>query len=258
MQHCPDLALARRCLEAHPPPGRLLLCGITGAHQYGFPSADSDLDIKGIQQLPTVTLLGLHAPVETYNATIRFEGTECDVTCNEVRPALALLLAGNGNMLERIQSPFQLLQTDEASRLRDLACGAISKRFHRHYAGFFRRMCFEHERSQFASAKTLLYVYRVALTGVHLLGSRQLETDVTVLSVLYGFSEVRELVAFKVAQGEHARVPAADDRLHRANWPRLEAALQDAHDGSQLPDEAHNAAACEAWLIELRRRQLDY
>ena len=51
----PDLALARRFVEAHPPPGRVLLCTITGSHNYGFPSPDSDLDIKGIHLATSVS-----------------------------------------------------------------------------------------------------------------------------------------------------------------------------------------------------------
>lgn len=38
-----DLDLAREYLTVNPPPGRLLLCGVSGAHMYGFPAPDSDL-----------------------------------------------------------------------------------------------------------------------------------------------------------------------------------------------------------------------
>ena len=46
----PDLTLARRFVSAHLPPGKVLLCAITGSHHYGFTSPDSDIDIKGIQE----------------------------------------------------------------------------------------------------------------------------------------------------------------------------------------------------------------
>ncbi len=48
----PDLDLARRFIATHPPPGRLLLCGITGAHHYGFPSPDSDIDSRYVPGAP--------------------------------------------------------------------------------------------------------------------------------------------------------------------------------------------------------------
>ena len=107
-----------------------------------------------------------------------FDGLECDYTSHEARKALSLLLRGNGNMLERILSPFQLYETPELDALQALARGAISKRFADHYRGFFKGMCREHERSEEPHAKTLLYAYRVALTGIHLLRTGELIGDV--------------------------------------------------------------------------------
>ena len=44
-----DLRL-HQAIAAHPYP--LLLVTISGAHLYGFPSADSDYDLRGIHVLP--------------------------------------------------------------------------------------------------------------------------------------------------------------------------------------------------------------
>ncbi|MEZ4465912.1 MAG: nucleotidyltransferase domain-containing protein [bacterium] len=58
----PDLDLGRRFVAERGPAGQVLLCAVTGAHLYGFPSPDSDLDLKGIHLAPTPTLLGLQVP----------------------------------------------------------------------------------------------------------------------------------------------------------------------------------------------------
>jgi len=42
----PDLSRARRFVAAHPPPGDPIVVAVTGAHLYGFPSPDSDVDLK--------------------------------------------------------------------------------------------------------------------------------------------------------------------------------------------------------------------
>lgn len=102
-----DLEIARAYIAHNPPPGTLLLCGVTGAHLYGFPSPDSDLDLKGIHLVPTVQLLGLEPATPPHDHTEIFQGIECDLTTNEASDALRLLLSGNGNMLERILSPTQ-------------------------------------------------------------------------------------------------------------------------------------------------------
>ena len=250
----PDLDLAREFVAANPPNGRLVLCGLSGAHMYGFPSADSDLDLKGIHLVPTRELLGLRPDVGVHDLTAIHRGVECDLTTNEAGSALALLLNGNGNMLERILSPFQLTLTDEMLELQELARRSVSRLFIRHYAGFFRGCQREHERE--ATAKTMLYSYRVALTGVHLLRSGVLEPNLTVLAPTFGYHDVADLVALKEAGTEHGPLPDDLDQHHRRRWPELEQALIDAEAESTLPAAAPNGSDIEAWLILRRLAEL--
>lgn len=251
----PDLNLGRRFLAAYPPPGQLLLCAVTGSHHYGFPSADSDLDLKGIHLAPTRALLGLDTLADAHDRFEVFEGVECDLTTNEARQAIRLLLSGNGNVLERIHSPFQLVETPALEGLRALSRGALSRRFHRHYAGYLRGMCHEHERAP--RAKSLLYTYRVALTGTHLLRTGEVEADLRTLAPRYGFPEALDLVARKQASPEKAPLPREDDARHRAVWPRLAELLDRARDESPLPPEPPGRAALDDWLVELRVQALD-
>ena len=44
-------------VEDHPYP--LLFATISGAHLYGFPSADSDYDLRGVHLLPLREVVGL-------------------------------------------------------------------------------------------------------------------------------------------------------------------------------------------------------
>jgi predicted nucleotidyltransferase len=250
----PDLALARRFLADAPPPGRLLLCAVTGSHAYGFPSPDSDLDLKGVHLTPTRALLGLDDPAPTHDRLTVFEDVECDLTTNEARAALRLLLGGNGNVLERIWSPYQMVEGADLEAWRRLAEGALSKRFFKHYGGYFGGMCRQH--AQDPRAKSLLYTYRVALTGAHLLRTGECEMDLRRLAPEYGFPEALELVAYNQASAEKSALPADEDARHRASWTRLDALLQRARDESPLPEGPANAAACEAWLVGARLRDL--
>jgi len=252
----PDLALARRFVEAHPPPGRVLLCTITGSHHYGFPSPDSDLDIKGIHLAPTERLLGLAPSLGAHDRLLDFEGTECDLTTNEVGQSLSLLLGGNGNLLERVLSPFVVLTSPEHEVLRELAQASLSRASFRHYAGYFNGMCREHATRPEPRAKKMLYTFRVALTGVHLLKTGQLEADVTVTAPRYGFDQVLELVERKVATAEQVMLTPDEDQRFRALWPSLEKMLQDARDASPLPEQPPNREDIERWLIKLRRHEL--
>ena len=246
----PDLDIAREFVASNPPPGRLLLCAVSGAHMYGFPSADSDLDLKGIHLVPTRELLGLRPNVAVHDLTAFHRGVECDLTTNEAGSALSLLLHGNGNMLERILSPYQLTQADELQALQELARRSVSRSFARHYAGFFRGCQREHERE--VTAKTMLYSYRVALTGTHLLRSGVLEPNLTHLAPEFGYHDVADLVALKQAGTEHGALPEDLDAYHRGRWPDLEQALVDATENSALPADAPNTSDIEDWLISTR------
>lgn len=248
----PDLDLARRFVEGSEIPGRLLLAGITGSHHYGFPSPDSDLDIKTIHLAPTQSLLGLATPREAYERLEVFEGIECDLTSNEARQALHLLLRGNGNMLERILCPYQLVQSPEVERLQGLARDSICRRFHGHYSGFFRAMVRDYERSERPTAKQVLYAYRVAVTGIHLLGTGELEADLSVLAERYGVPEALPLIDIKRRTAERVLLDPLDVPVHRKACERLGNALEGALAASSLPDQPRNREACEEWLIGLR------
>ncbi|MDH5673717.1 MAG: nucleotidyltransferase domain-containing protein, partial [Myxococcales bacterium] len=81
----PDLEHGRRFITHNTPAGRVIQCGVTGSHFYGFPSPDSDLDLKGIHVAPTESVLGLEQPPETFDRLEVFDGLECDYTVSPRR-----------------------------------------------------------------------------------------------------------------------------------------------------------------------------
>ncbi len=252
----PDLELGRRFIAGSPVPGEPLQCGVTGSHDYGFSSPDSDLDLKGLFIAPTRRLLGMHSPPDAFDRLIDFEGVECDLTLTEIGRGMHLLVAGNGNLLERVLSGFQLYPGPELMQLQALARGSVSRRCARHYHGFFRGMCREHERAKAPRAKTLLYAYRVALTGIHLLRTGELIADLRTLAPQLGYPDALDLIHLKVLGAEKGAVTPDVDAHHRAAWPALEAELQRALEHSPLPEEAANEPACESWLVDLRCARL--
>jgi uncharacterized protein len=253
----PDLELCRRFLAIHPPRGRVLLCAITGSHHYGFPSPDSDIDMKGIHVAPTRSLLGLSRPSDAHDRLLDFEGVECDLTSNEIGQALGLLLRGNGNVLERILSPYQLVKSEELERLGELARGALSRSFHGHYRGFFGGVQREFDKADVKRAKPLLYCYRVALTGVHLLRTGQLVAHLPTLAEEYGYPDIEGLMQKKRSTSEQVELTADEVVKHRAAWARLEEEIAAAKEASPLPEKAANTTDVEAWLIELRVAELE-
>jgi predicted nucleotidyltransferase len=58
-----DFALLKAEVAAHPYP--LLFAAVSGAHLYGFPSPDSDYDLRGVHILPPKEAMGLLPKRET-------------------------------------------------------------------------------------------------------------------------------------------------------------------------------------------------
>lgn len=251
-----DMDLGRRFVALKKTAGKQLLCAVTGAHHYGFPSADSDIDLKGIHLAPTEDFLGLREVSETRDCLEIFEQTECDYTSHEAKKALRLLLAGNGNILERILSPMQLYPTEALDQLRALALGALSKKFAKHYLGYFKGMCAEHEKNERPKAKPLLYSFRVALTGTHLMKTGALLADLNETARIYDFKEVAHLIAFKKENREKSVISEDLNKALKKKWPKLEAQLREAAEQSFLPEAPTNEDAVSSWLCAQRLAQL--
>jgi hypothetical protein len=250
----PDIAKGRRFLVQGAAPNPLVV-GVTGAHYYGFPSPDSDLDLKGIHVAPTAAVVSLTPPTTAVDFLGFFEGLEIDYTSNELAEAVRLLLRGNGNILERVLSPFQLLESPEQAELRALVRDSASKRFYHHYRGFFGRMCADWRKGENTTVKGLLYAYRTALTGIHLLRTGECIGDVTQLAPRYGFDRVPVLVAQKGRGTEHGAL--ADDGSYEPELARLDGMLEEAHAQSGLPEDSPTRADWDAFLVKMRRTYFD-
>jgi predicted nucleotidyltransferase len=247
-------AAAGRALDEASALRRHLVVSLSGGHAYGFPSPDSDLDLKAVHVAPTESLLGLSPPAS--NAPDRIEvldGVEIDYSSNELQPVLVGILQGNGNFIERILSRFVLRSSPDHAALRELVARSLSRRIHRHYRGFATGQLREWEKDGFRSAKKLLYVLRTTLTGTHALLTGVVETDVTLLLEEHGLSTARELVEAK-RRGERSELPAELAERWRKDVGRAFEVLDGALARSALPEDPPNVRELETWLLELRRR----
>jgi predicted nucleotidyltransferase len=244
-------AVANRVLEEEERTRKHIVVSLSGAHAYGFPSPDSDLDLKAIHIEPTRRLLGL-APLRPVPSRLEtIEGVEIDYSSNEIGQALAGMLAGNGNYIERVLGAIPLRAAPQLNSLRLVARRALSRRVHRHYHGFATGQLREFEAADPAPAKRMLYVLRTTLTGTHLLRTGEVVTDVTQLLEPYGFAEAHELVHTKRA-GERVPLSASAKEHWLAEIQRAFTVLDDAFRDSVLPEEPTNWGEMDSWLVELR------
>jgi predicted nucleotidyltransferase len=227
-----------------------LVVYLSGAHAYGFPSPDSDLDLKAIHVANTADLLGFDIPSPTSDRAEIIESVEIDYTSNELSHALAGILGGNGNFLERVLGRTTALASPLLDELRPIVRRTLSRRVHRHYRGFALNQL--HFLEKEPTAKKLLYVLRTATTGIHLLTTGELEPDLGRLMNAYGLADAAALVERKRA-GERVGVDPALVEEWRPRLDALFARLDEAHDASRLPEEPPNEEELRAWLLAVRR-----
>ncbi len=228
-----------------------VVVSLSGAHAYGFPSPDSDLDLKAVHLAPTRALLGFQTSAPVAERLEVVDGVEIDYSSNELGGVLQGVLKGNGNYLERFLSGFALQSGRGFEQLVPLVERAVSARAARHYLGFATQQRQAWDGDGRRSAKKLLYVLRTLLTGTHLLREGAVVTDLIVLAPRYDLHDALTLVEHK-RRGERSELPEAVS----AQWAaRLDAAfelLHAAEAGTSLPAEAPNAAELEEALISLR------
>lgn len=217
-------------------PGTLFLT-VSGAHLYGFPSADSDVDVRGAFLAPLSNVVGLHRRVETVEPKGEFEGLETEAVAHEIGKYLRLLAKDNGYVLEQVFSPLVAHGADFLARLRPLAARCVTRGCHHHYRGFLQTQLRQLDKQAEVRAKTLLYAYRVVLTGVHLLETGGVQAHLPTLNERFGLAFIPELIRRKSA-AEVGTLPGEDVAFHRAELARWEERLDAAHAASRLPDAA--------------------
>ncbi|MEV6117164.1 nucleotidyltransferase domain-containing protein [Streptomyces sp. NPDC052109] len=230
-------------------PDPLLFATVSGAHLYGFPSQDSDVDLRGVHLLPAADLVGLREPDETRSRTWVRYGVELDLVTHDLRKFVRLMLRRNGYVLEQLLSPLVVHTGDTHRELAALAPGVLTGHHAHHYRGFAVTQWRLFEKT--GELKPLLYTFRVLLTGIHLMRTGEVQAHLpTLLEQRHAPGYLPELIAAKAerehgaAHVPHARVEADVDRLH--------AVLDDAQAASALPDAPSAYDALHDFVVRVR------
>lgn len=227
----------------------LLFVTVSGAHLYGFPSPDSDVDLRGSFAAPIAEVLGLNTPRETQEPTGIVGGVEVELVAHEIAKYLRLLVKPNGYVLEQILSPFIVQTSSVHAELRELAQASLSKKLYYHYAGFAKGEWRDYQKVGVGkTVKRLLYLHRVLMTGIVLMTEGIVEANLHKLNERFQLN-LEPLLAMKTR--EQADV-LGDDTSYTQAIAGLFEQLEIAHERSGLPEEVPNQAALNDFLIRLR------
>jgi predicted nucleotidyltransferase len=246
----------KRITSAQPYP--LLFATISGAHLYGFPSPDSDFDLRGVHVLPLEKIVGLDVNDETVQDERFIEGLEMDIVSHDIKKFFGLLLKKNGYVLEQLFSPLVVLGTAEHEELKHISKGCITRHHSHHYFGFSETQWNLFLKESPRRVKPLLYVYRVLLTGIWLMRYGVIEANLVTLNESFKLPYLPDLISRKLAGPEQSTLNDADIAFHQSEYDRLRAELQSAHEASELielPSESTRAALNDL-LVRVRLKGL--
>jgi uncharacterized protein len=233
-------------------PYPLLFATISGAHLYGFPSPDSDYDLRGVHILPLKEVLGLHKTQETLEISRVQDGLELDLVTHDIAKFFRLLLQRNGYVLEQLYSPLIVQTTAEHTELKAIAKGCITRMHAHHYLGFSKTEWKLFEKETTHRVKPLLYVYRVLLTGIHLMRTGDIEANLINLNEEFRLDFLPDLITRKLAGPEKSVLDDADLDFHRQEFERLTLILEAEMEKSQLPDTPSAKAELNDLLVRVR------
>jgi predicted nucleotidyltransferase len=246
------MSLLQKQVEQHPYP--LVFATISGAHLYGFPSPDSDYDLRGVHLLPLTEIVGLKTGQETVERSGVHDGLEIDLVTHDARKFFGLMLKRNGYVLEQLFSPLIVHTTPEHAELKEIARDCITKHHAHHYLGFAATQWKLFEKENPPRVKPLLYVYRVLLTGIHLMRTGVIEANLVKLNEAAKLPYVTELIQRKIAGAEKERLPDGHLDFHRGEYERLRAQLESEHAASSLPESPRGQEVLHDLLVRLRLR----
>ena len=241
-------------IAQHPYP--LVFATISGAHLYGFPSADSDFDLRGVHILPLREVVGLNIGRETFQVEEIREGLELDLVTHDAKKFFGLMLKKNGYVLEQLYSPLIVQTSPEHEELKSIGKKCITKFHAHHYFGFARTEWKLFQKENPHRVKPLLYIFRVLLTGIYLMQTDEIEANLLKLNDIFKLPYIPELVECKVSGKENGILPEADLEFYGREYERLVVELERAMVKSNLPEKPMAKDDLNDLLIRLRLKEL--
>jgi predicted nucleotidyltransferase len=140
----------------------------------------------------------------------------------------------------------------EFEELKAIARGCVTRHHSHHYLGFAetQRRLFDKEHPR--RVKPLLYLYRVLLTGIHLMRTGEVEANLVRLNAEARLPHVTDLIARKLSGPEQGAIEDSDVDFHLREYERLRGELEASHQSSRLPEAPSARGALHDLLVRLR------
>ena len=230
---------------------QLLYLVVSGSHAWGLQRPDSDIDLRGVYQDPTVKVLSLHKGSDT----VEFSEGVYDVQLYEIEKFLRMLCGHNGNMVNLLWLPNPIV-ADPSFPWDKLSRRFMTKKLQHYYRGYA-----ESQRKRAMSqrgGKALIYTYREMFTGLYTMRYGVIEHNFMKLwnVALRNNWYVGSLLS-KYFQNPTLEITDEGWTKFYSEWDDLCAVLDKEADNSPLPETFDGVQMCSELLVKLRLTNLE-
>jgi len=240
----------------------LVFATVCGAHLTGLDSPTSPYEIRGAHILPVRQVLGLEISEETMELRQEAEGVQIEVATQDIKKFFSLMLKDNGFVLEQIYSPLVVQSSPEHEELKAIAKGCLTRIHCYHYLGFAdsQWLAASQETSgaqELMSLNKLLSVYRLLLTGTHLMQTGEIETNLAKLNENFLLKYIDDMIERNLSTEKSQSLEADEWEFHKVEYERLRDVLEDSADSTNLPAAATAHSALDDLLKRIRLADAD-
>lgn len=239
---------------------KLIFATVSGQHSYGFPSDDSDIDLRACYVEKTVNLFRLENLKETIEKKDFIKGIEIDFVGYEIKKFLKLMLKGNGNVFEQLYSPLVVVTSEYHAQLKALGRNAITKKIYSHYSGYGNNKPNEARKKNFSDVKVNLYLLRTLMTGINAFETGEINQNIAELNRKFKLPVIDTLIALK-NEKETAKINVKNTDIKKDvenAATKLQKILDDVYKSSNLQDalSEEDKEKFNKFLIKVRMENL--
>jgi predicted nucleotidyltransferase len=173
---------------------------------------------------------------------------------HDIQKFFGLLLKANGYVLEQLYSPLVVHTTPEHEELKSIAKNCVTRHHAHHYFGFAENQWRLFQKEEPPRVKPLLYVFRVLLTGIHLMRTGTVEANLNRLNEEYELPYIPELIERKTRGTERQTLEQAEVSFYENEYDLLRKRLENETSQTRLPESQTAKAALNDLLLRLRLR----
>lgn len=230
----------------------LLFAVVGGDHLHGLAAPDSEVRVRAGHRDALAASLGPGRRAANLELELLQQGLSIHLLSEDVDRVSRRIEHATGPLLEELHSPLVLVGHEAVEELRTLSLRFVTRKIHKYYHSLARAALWRLEGEKTKRTRPILWLFRAALAGIHLLEKGEVQPDLERLIVIYDLPHLAPLLPSAdgpATVGDPARAAALLNEAYEL-LERLDRAAEE----TSLPDEPGDPAPLREWVTQARQK----